>query len=333
MPLIIDDEAPALDTGRLTFRERLRTGLAVPVVSSRAIYDRMLGGYEPFLAGYARYVKYQLEQTANSLVDLVKHHKHRPRAKPLTDQALKFDYLNFVKNHLYRLARAEGLDQGALDEAAAEMDQVSASEFANRLGYPRFTGQDDPLLLLANLPFKKILTTSPFTFIEDALRRAGKAPRTEVCRWTKDLKDTITTAIDDRYQPSAAEPLVYHLLGLDRYVDSLVLTEDDYLDYLGNLCEGQGDQSKDYVPALVRRAFSDDLIVLGFNLDSWAFRVLYAGLIKRSGKAEDRGICTIQLPDSPEQRSFLEDYMAREAKFQVFWGSLTEYAQKELRSP
>ena len=71
----------------------------------------------------------------------------------------------------------------------------------------------------------------------------------------------------------------------------------------------------------------------GIRRDSCACRVPYAGLIKRSGKAKDRGVCTIQLPDSPDQRSFLEDYMAREAKFQVFWGSLTEYAQKELRSP
>jgi len=104
------------------------------------------------------------------------------------------------------------------------MDQVPASAFANRLGYPRFGGSDDPVLILANLPFKTILTTSPFTFIEDALRKAGKTPRTEVCRWTKDLKDSIASQIDDAYQPRAEEPLVYHLLGLDRYVDSLVAT-------------------------------------------------------------------------------------------------------------
>ncbi len=48
MPLIMDDDSPALDTGQLTFRERLRTGRAVPIVSNRAIYDRLLDGYEPF---------------------------------------------------------------------------------------------------------------------------------------------------------------------------------------------------------------------------------------------------------------------------------------------
>jgi hypothetical protein len=334
MPLIDDDDPAIFDISQETFRDRLLSGRVVPIVSNRAIFDRMLGGYGPFLSGYARHVKYPLSlEQPDSLVSVVKYHKHRPREKPLADQALKFDYLNYVKNHLFRLAKAAGVDQDTLDEAAAQIDQVSASEFANRLGYPRFGGVEDPLLRIANLPFKTILTTSPFTFIEDALRRAGKAPRTEVCRWTRDLFESIPSAIDDRYEPSKQEPLVYHLLGLDRYVDSLVLSEDDYLDYLGNLCQGQGDQSADYVPALVRRAFSDDLLLLGFSLDSWAFRVLYAGLIKRSGKAEDRGVCSLQLPDTDEERAYLQDYVERETKFQVFWGSLEEYALKELRAP
>jgi hypothetical protein len=59
--------------------------------------------------------------------------------------------------------------------------------------------------------------------------------------------------------------------------------------------------------------------------------VLYAGLIKRSGKREDRGVCEVQLPDNPDERSFLEDYIQREAKFRVFWGTIEECAQRELK--
>ena len=329
MPLIEDDSSPILDTTHLSFQERLRTGRVVPIISDEAVFELMLGGYASFLASYADYVDYP-GAAADSLVSVVKFHKHRPRPEPMDDEALKFDYLNFVKNHIYRRARAAGLDKDVLDEAVAEMDTLPVSEFAHRLGCPRFGGREDPLLIMANLPFKTILTTSPFTFLEDALRKAGKAPRTEVCCWTKDLKDSIGSTIDDEYRPTPEEPLVYHLLGLDRYVNSLVLTEDDFLDYLGNLCQGQGNQSTDYVPALVRRTFSDDLIVLGFSLNSWAFRVLYAGLIKRSGKAEDRGVCGIQLPDNDVERSYLEDYVEREAKFRVFWGDLKAYAEQEL---
>ncbi len=332
MPLIQEDGSPVKDLGALNFRDRLlREGRVVPIVSDEAIFDQVMGGYRKFLDGYAGYVK-RPECAELSLVSLAKYYKHRPRDKPLTDQALKFDYLNYVKNYLYRQASRAGLDRDTLDAAASEMDRLPASEFANRLGYPCFSGgPDDPLLILASLPFKTLLTTSPFTFLEDALRVAGKTPRTEVCRWTKELRDSITSAIDAGYLPSPQEPLVYHLLGLDRYVDSLVFTEDDYLEYLGNICQGQGNQDADYVPALVRKTFSYDLVVLGFGLDSWSFHVLYAGLIRRSGKSQDRGICEIQLPDNPDERCFLEDYMAREAKFQVFWGTVEEYARRELK--
>lgn len=331
MPLILDDEQMVVESARLSFRDRLRSGRVTPIVSDDVIFDLMLGGYQPFLIRYAEYVKYGLQQPVG-LVNLIKYQKHRRREKPLTDQALKFDYLNFFKNHVYRKAEADGVDKDSLDEAISEMDRISASAFANRLGYPRFGDRNDPLLILANLPFKTILTTSPYTFIEDALRRAGKSPRTEVCRWSQTLQDSIPSAIDGAYSPSAAEPLVYHLLGLDQYIDSLVMTEDDFLDYLGNVCAGQGNHATDFIPALVRRTFSDDLAILGFRLNSWAFRVIYAGLIKRSGKAEDRGVCGIQLPDSEEERSYWEDYVQREAKFQVFWGDLQKYAREELTS-
>ena len=104
MPLIVDDDGPVLDSPRLSFRERLRSGRVVPIVSDEAVFNRMMGGYQPFLASYARYVKFNRGEPY-SLVGLAKYHKYRPREKPLNDQALKFDYLNYVKNHFYRLAK------------------------------------------------------------------------------------------------------------------------------------------------------------------------------------------------------------------------------------
>lgn len=110
--------------------------------------------------------------------------------------------------------------------------------------------------MLADLPFKIYLTTSPYTFIEEALRRAGKQPRTEICRWRREL-DSIDSVIDDTYKPSTHEPLIYHLHGLDRYADSLVLTEDDYLEFLVNVVQGQGNNAVDRIHALVRKTLSD----------------------------------------------------------------------------
>lgn len=306
------------------FIDRIRAGRVVPIISDEACFDLALHGHGAFLAQYADYAGYPLADKEN----LVKVAKFFQLKGLLNDEALKADYLNYVKNHIYYLAQSDGTVADKLADAEAQVDELAVSAFANLLGYPRLAGgRSDLLLVLASLPIKIYLTTSPYTFIEDALRRAGKQPRTEICRWRREL-DSIDSVIDDTYKPSAYEPLVYHLHGLDRYADSLVLTEDDHLEFLVNVAQGQGNDAIDRIHALIRKALADDLIVLGFSLNSWAFRVLYAGLINPSSKQEDRGICCLQLNPSPEETRYLEDYARREAKFDVFWGTLPEYAQQ-----
>jgi len=306
------------------FVDRIRAGRVVPMISDDGCFDLVLDGYGAFLTAYADYVGYPLDDKAN----LVKVAKFFQLKAGLNDQDLKANYLNFVKNHLYFLAQAQGVDKETLAAAEDQVDELAVSAFAEQLGYPTFTGgRADLLLVLAALPIKIYLTTSPYTYLEEALTRAGKKPRTELCRWRREL-DTIDSTIDNLYKPSAHEPLVYHLHGLDRYADSLVLTEDDHLEFLVNVAQGQGNDAVDRIHALVRKALSDDLIMLGYHLNSWAFRALYAGLIKPSSKAEDRGICCLQLEPNAEESRYLEDYMRREAKFDVFWGTLADYAQQ-----
>ena len=243
----------------------------------------------------------------------------------LPDRALKSDYLTWFKSFIYYTAQAAGADADTLAEAEAEVDDLTVSAFANRLGYPRLDGgAADPLLVIANLPVRTIITTSPTTFLEDALRRAGKSPRTELCRWHKEL-DGIDSAIDATYRPSTREPLVYHLHGLDAYPDSLVLTEDDHLQFLVNVCQDQGNNAADRVHALVRQALFDDLILLGYSLSSWAFRGLYAGMIKTGGRQEDRGVVALQVVPDQNEKAYLDDYVRREARFDVFWGDAGQY--------
>jgi hypothetical protein len=315
---------------QLSFVERLRAGRVVPVVSDAALADLALGGWAALAAGYAAYAGYPLPDRDN----LVKVAKYRQLfaedaqgRRGLQDQALKADYLNWVKNHIYFAAQAGGADADLLAEAEAQVDSKTVSEFAHLLGLPDFAGSPAAAMLVwADLPVRVVLTTSPFTFVEDALRRAGKAPRTEVCRWRKEL-DSIEPAIDGAYRPSALEPLVYHLHGLDAYPDSLVLTEDDHLEFLVNVCQGQGNNAADRVHALVRQALFNDLILLGYSLASWSFRTLYAGLIKPNGKQEDRGVVALQVTPSAAEKRYLDDYVRREAHFEVFWGELGEYTQ------
>ena len=238
------------------------------------------------------------------------------------------------------------MDADTLADARAQADSVGVTAFAHLLGYPRFDlPQTYPLQALANLPFKTYLTLSVSTFLEDALRRAGKAPLTKMCRWRGpvDAPEKELWLIPNDYRPNTQRPLVYHLCGLDAHPQtgaalpsSLALSEDDHLEMLVNLAEGRGKDTADRLPALVRGALFDDVILLGFRLDSWAFRGLYYGLIRQTGQERDRrGVCVVQLlpEERARQEKYLQGYLDREARFDIFWGSLEEYALKELRGP
>jgi hypothetical protein len=186
----------------------------------------------------------------------------------------------------------------------------------------------DPLLTLAEFPLPIYLTTGYHDFIETALKRAGKAPRTEICRWHKGL-ESIPSVFEGDYLPSKDEPLVYHLHGSDTYPDSLVLTENDYLEFLVAIAQEMG-RGTDPIPKRVRQAMADSsLILLGYGLQNWDFRVLFWGLIKP--RPLQHASVAIQLVPGEEEKRYLQEYLRREAKFEVYWGDIGEYLQ-ELRA-
>lgn len=338
---IWDDDAPASSQPQ-GIAQRIRAGNALPILSHSALFDLALFGYASFNRYYAERVGYPYPN-APDIGQLANYDRYTNRT---SDMACKEFYVQCVKNHIFREAKAAGVDDDTLTEARAQADGVGVTDFAHLLGYPRFDQpQSMPLQVLANLPFKTYLTIGSATFLEDALRRAGKEPLTKMCRWRGpiDAPEKDLWLIPDDYRPSSQRPLVYHLCGLDAHPlsgaplpNSLALSEDDHLEMLVNLSEGRSKDNVDRLPALVRGALFDDIVLLGFRLDSWAFRGLYYGLIRQTGQERDRrGVCVVQLPaeERARQEKYLQGYLDRAARLDIFWGSIEEYAVKELRHP
>lgn len=336
MPIWDEDEIPASSQPH-SITQRVRAGNVLPIVSHSALFDLALFGFDAFKRYYAERIDYPYPKLPG-IGQLANFDRYTNR---VSDIACKEFYLECLKNHIYREARAADVDPDTLEEARSQVDRVGASAFARLLGYPRFDqAQTFPLQVLANLPFKTYLTISATTFLEEALRKAGKEPLTRMCRWRGpiDAPEKELWLIPDDYKLSEREPLVYHLCGLDAHPQSgtplpasLALSEDDHLEMLVNLAEGRGKENADRLPALVRGALFDDVVLLGFRLDSWAFRGLYYGLIRQTGQGRDRrGVCVVQLsPDEREkQEKFLQGYLGREARFDIFWGDLHEYARE-----
>ncbi len=306
-------------------QRRMRAGQVVPIISDEALVSMTLGDYAGMVEGYADQVAKYPMPDKNNLFKVANFHQ---RNYYLSDNELKVDYLNWVKNYIYLTAEAAGRDKGTLDDVEQQWDNLQASTVANRLAYPNLEGgADNPLRVLANLPLRVYVTTSPYTFIEDALKAAGKMPRTDFCRWSK-LLDRISSSLPPDYEPSLREPLVYHLHGIDEYPDSLVLTEDDYLEFIVNVAVNQGSPGDRVLP-VVRQALIDYLILLGFNPLDWPFRSVYSGLIKLSTQwGEERGVSVLEPPASQEEKLYLESSLRRAAGFTVLWTSIQEYMQE-----
>ena len=93
---------------------------------------------------------------------------------------------------------------------------------------------DDVHMVLAELPCSVYVTAHPANLLVEALRQQGRDPVVEICRWRPNVYDWPTSVWEREsgFRPDEARPLVYHVFGNLDVPESIVLTEDDYLDFL-----------------------------------------------------------------------------------------------------
>ena len=102
-----------------------------------------------------------------------------------------------------------------------------------------YNDDSEPLNVLAKLPFPVYITTNYDDLLLSAIAHHGRiGPQTavEICKWNKSLSvQPNLFKRGSKFQAHAQTPVVYHLHGHKSFVDSIVLTEDDYLDFLVNM--------------------------------------------------------------------------------------------------
>jgi len=189
----------------------------------------------------------------------------------------------------------------------------------------------EPYNVLAQLPLPIYITTNPANLMADALTDAGKDPQVVLCPWNEYIEqvESIYNQEPD-YFPTPERPLVYHLFGQLSEPDSVVLTEDDYFNYLIGVTS-----NKDLIPTAVRRALADTaLLFLGFQMDEWNFRVLFRFILSQQGGGRRDRYAHIAAQIEPEEgrileperaRRYLEKYFAKGADISLFWGSADDF--------
>jgi hypothetical protein len=201
----------------------------------------------------------------------------------------------------------------------------------------------DPCRMLAELDAPIYITASIETSLLKALKAAGKEPQPLVCKWRPTADNHPS---EPRYEgtPTPQKPIVYHVFGVIGEPDSLVLTEDDFFDYLIATAKYK------LIPTVVSGSLTaSSLIFLGFALDDWAFRVLFRMIMTIEGKSAIEKLPHVGVQVDPDEqdladvqraRRYLERYFVtdtragegrREPPIDLYWGSGQDFLTEFLR--
>jgi hypothetical protein len=228
--------------------------------------------------------------------------------------------------HGYPLDDAHDLARVAQFLAVHQDDAMYPKELLcselRRTPVPAVAAVVDPHAVLAELPLAVFITTNYDGSMFDALVAAGKDPRREVCRWNRSpaLAAEPSPFADSGYTPTPANPLVYHLHGRLDLPESLVLTEDDYLDFLVAVARDPG-----ILPHHIQRALAGtSLLFVGYRLADWDFRVIHRGLVASTEASLRRLSVTVQMTTDDAAREYLDRYFGA-LKVRVYWGTAAEF--------
>lgn len=202
---------------------------------------------------------------------------------------------------------------------------------------------NDAHRMLASLPVTTYVTTNRDNLLEDALRDVDRKPEVVICRWREldesQASEWPKSVFDSEpdFQPSAERPLLFHVFGNMRYPVSMVLTEDDYFDFLVGVTKNQANPNTG-MPPMVRRALAaNGLVFLGFHVDDWDFRILFRGILRQQGANASRRRANVAVQIEPSEgkmleprgaRNYLQKYFQTNRSIATYWGTFEDFVQE-----
>jgi len=195
---------------------------------------------------------------------------------------------------------------------------------------PDFTSPDEPHGFLADLPLPVYITTNYDDFMVKALIARGKRPEQEICRWNSRLHSIPSVLNRPDYIARPETPLVFHLHGHAGIPESLVLTGDDYLDFLIAISK----KEVQVVPPRIQEAMAGaSLLFIGYRIADWNFRVLFRSLVGYLEASQQRKHVSVQILPLGERAAsqqklkalnYLDQYY-KGLDTRMYWGTSREF--------
>lgn len=325
---------------RESILQNISKGCVIPVISSSFRIEQIFhelaeeGGpkiIEELVTQWARFIQYPMPDSSK-LAQVAQYYFVQQNDDP----SARTEMLNFLKKFLWTMANTEIKDPALAAGLRNRIEAMRFSDLVEALDYPKFPdGTEDPLRLLARFPLPYYITTSQSDFLERALEAEGKTPRTQICFWSGEMANIRKEhrTITGEFNESPTNPVVYHLYGLEDYPQTLVLSEDDYINFLISMAEDTNNLNPK-IPLYLRKAVGgSQLVLIGFRLSDWDFRVLFRLMMKfRIDGFSPRGML-IQLQDKENDAShanaieYLKRYFGRKS-FDIEWSDSAHFVQE-----
>jgi hypothetical protein len=190
---------------------------------------------------------------------------------------------DFIREHFGDVHLPDGVETGQVHLALARFPKLS---------HYLTTNYDDLMTLALRLCQRRpVVGISPW----QSVKRGPSSPwyfDPAVETWRDRSK------IPASWRPTPDRPLVFHLHGHHTEPRSLVLTEDDYVDYLVRFAvERQpGKETSLLSPYVYEILAEKPLLFVGYSLQDWTFRVLFRTLLRNTPKGQRRKHVSVQLP-------------------------------------
>jgi hypothetical protein len=240
----------------------------------------------------------------------------------------EYDYPFSDRDNLVRVAQFVALEAGPMTPKFKMLDRLRGK------GPPNFADLSEPHRAVADLNLPVYITTNYDDFMVRALQRDSppRAPQREVCNWNSARRRRPREVVA-ALEPTVEKPLVFHLHGTLDDLQSMVLTEDDYLDFL--MYTSEDDQ---FIPPRIQEAFSSSLLFIGYSLEDMNFKVLFRKLATYMQRSEGARHVSVQLAPLPgesteeqiarasRQKKYLERHFDLQ-KVKVFWGTASDFAR------
>jgi hypothetical protein len=297
----------------------LQNEVCLPVLGP-GLVESVIGSTRDMARDWAERYEIPLARNRDDIAQVAQH---------LAYQNDAFFVRDSVRAYVTRYLRKRFHDKLTQDLLEARVEKGLVDRMISLIGKDlRASNPNEVHTMLARMPVPIYISANRDNLLFDALEEQGKKPRTHVCTWESDEQPG--PQLDPTYVPSVKEPLVFYVFGNFKYPDRLIITEDDYFEFLMGVTRNETREAARIPPVVSAAIANSGWLMLGFQVEDWDFRVVLSSVLRQPGRRMGQGRRTsvaIQMNMTDEGVAFertcdyLGRYFSENKDVTLFWSS------------